>query len=65
LEDQTSWPAPAEVLIKDKEKETTDSSEKKQTNDSNAKKEESSSKKGSILFLSFPFFFCRIVLSLI
>ncbi|CAB4480320.1 hypothetical protein RhiirA5_487387 [Rhizophagus irregularis] len=46
LEDQTSWPAPAEVLIKDKEKETVDSSEKKQINDSNAKKEESSSKKG-------------------
>ncbi|GBB90915.1 hypothetical protein RclHR1_00180053 [Rhizophagus clarus] len=46
LEDQTSWPAPAEVLIKDKEKETIDSSEKKQSNDSNAKKEESSSKKG-------------------
>ncbi|CAG8454985.1 3952_t:CDS:2 [Scutellospora calospora] len=33
LEDQTSWPAPAEVLIKDKEKEQTDSSEKKQSND--------------------------------
>ncbi|RIA82146.1 hypothetical protein C1645_835849 [Glomus cerebriforme] len=46
LEDQTSWPAPAEVLIKDKEKETIDSSEKKQTNDSNAKKDDGSSKKG-------------------
>jgi len=46
LEDQSSWPAPAEVLIKDKEKETNDSSEKKQPNDSNAKKEDGSSKKG-------------------
>ncbi|GET56585.1 hypothetical protein RhiirA5_508289 [Rhizophagus irregularis] len=46
LEDQTSWPAPAKVLIKDKKKEMVDSLEKKQTNDSNAKKEESSYKKG-------------------
>ncbi|CAG8559930.1 7485_t:CDS:10 [Diversispora eburnea] len=41
LEDQTSWPAPAEVLIKDKEKEHVDSSEKKQPNDNVTKKEES------------------------
>ncbi|KAF0497666.1 La-related protein 1 [Gigaspora margarita] len=33
LEDQSSWPAPAEVLIKDKEKEQTESSEKKQSID--------------------------------
>ncbi|GBC30687.1 uncharacterized protein OCT59_015849 [Rhizophagus irregularis] len=46
LEDQTSWPAPAQVLIKDKEKEMVDFLEKKQTNDSYAKKEESSYKKG-------------------
>ncbi|CAG8691683.1 12670_t:CDS:10, partial [Racocetra persica] len=33
LEDQSSWPAPAEVLIKDKEKEQTETSEKKQSID--------------------------------
>ncbi|CAI2164549.1 3344_t:CDS:10 [Funneliformis geosporum] len=44
LEDQTIWPAPAEVLIKDKEKETNDSSEKKQSNESNIKKEDNTKK---------------------
>ncbi|CAG8719923.1 6077_t:CDS:2, partial [Dentiscutata erythropus] len=33
LEDQNSWPAPAEVLIKDKEKEQTETTDKKQSID--------------------------------
>nr|CAG8591195.1 3493_t:CDS:10 [Entrophospora candida] len=47
LEDQNSWPAPAEVLIKDKEKEVnSESSEKKQSlpNELGLKKEESPKK---------------------
>jgi hypothetical protein len=45
LEDQTSWPAPAEVLIKDKAKEQqNDSSEKKQQS---VEKKEDSPKKGT------------------
>ncbi|CAG8463382.1 6645_t:CDS:2, partial [Paraglomus brasilianum] len=44
LEDQTSWPAPAEVLIKDKAKEASEQAEKK--NDTGKKEEGSSPKRG-------------------
>ncbi|CAG8460426.1 1243_t:CDS:2 [Paraglomus occultum] len=46
LEDQSSWPAPAEVLIKDKAKEASELAEKK--NDTGKKEEGSSPKRGHI-----------------
>ncbi|CAG8505928.1 5957_t:CDS:2 [Ambispora leptoticha] len=45
LDDQSSWPAPGEVLIKDKEKEANENTERKQSPDI-SKKEEISSKRG-------------------
>ncbi|KAG9289046.1 hypothetical protein G9A89_015595 [Geosiphon pyriformis] len=45
LEDESSWPAPAEVLIKDREKEATELSERKQSVDL-SKKEDTSPKRG-------------------
>src|SRR6185436_10086068 len=44
LEDQNCWPAPAEVLIKDKAKEASEQAEKK--NDTGKKEEGSSPKRG-------------------
>ncbi|CAG8588698.1 9679_t:CDS:10 [Acaulospora morrowiae] len=53
LEDQSSWPAPAEVLTKDKGKEQIDLVEKKSPNDNNVKKDDSP-KRGKGKWIPYP-----------
>ncbi|CAG8452566.1 12482_t:CDS:10, partial [Acaulospora colombiana] len=53
LEDQSSWPAPAEALTKDKGKEPVDPIEKKSSNDNGIKKDESP-KRGKGKWIPYP-----------